>query len=57
MLLNPLTVIIEQLREVAVYGRAPDWTYLAIYFSVAIGMLAFGIIIFRRARRGFADVL
>jgi len=55
--LNPLSFIIDQAREVALWGRMPDWTGLGLY---ALGALVFtyvGFGVFMTARRGFADVL
>lgn len=55
--LNPLTFIIEQTREVLIWGRLPDWTGLAIYF-VGAGIFAWlGYFWFQKTRKGFADVL
>lgn len=55
--LNPLTFIIDQAREVAFWGRLPDWSGLGLY---ALGALVFayvGFAVFQKTRRGFADVL
>ncbi|MFD0739044.1 ABC transporter permease [Lysobacter koreensis] len=55
--LNPLTFIIDQAREVAYWGRLPDWQGLLLY---AVGALLFayaGFAVFQKTRRGFADVL
>lgn len=54
---NPLTLVIEQLRAVAIFGQAPDWPALAAYTAGAYAFAWFGLYVFRRARRGFADVL
>lgn len=54
---NPLTYIIESLRDVLVWGRMPNWTGLAIY-TLAATIIAFaGYAWFQRTRKGFADVL
>lgn len=56
-MLNPLTMIIEQLRAVLLDGGSPDWGGLMLY-SVGAGLvLAFGAWAFKRMRGGFADVL
>ncbi|MDH3638711.1 MAG: ABC transporter permease [Gammaproteobacteria bacterium] len=57
MYLNPLTVIVEQLRNVVIWGRAPDWLDLSVYFVVAGGLTWFGYWWFQRTRRAFSDVL
>ncbi|WP_306150202.1 MULTISPECIES: ABC transporter permease [unclassified Roseibium] len=54
---NPLTFIIEQSRHVVFTGTAPDWTGLAIYYVVSLGVAAAGFAAFQRMRRGFSDVL
>ena len=55
--LNPITFVIEQFRDLALWGRLPNWAGLGIYtaaaFAFAWGSLAW----FQKTRRGFADVL
>lgn len=55
--LNPLTFIIEQSRDVLLWGVMPNWGGLAIYlfFSIVVAWLGFAW--FQKTRRGFADVL
>lgn len=55
--LNPLSVIVEQTRAVALYGAMPDWQALGWYALVACIVAQLGFLWFQRARRGFADVL
>ena len=57
MLLNPLTFIIEQAREVLIWGHLPNWVGLFAYQSGAIMIAWFGYIWFQKTRKGFADVL
>jgi len=54
---NPLTFIIEQAREVLIWGHRPDWAGLGIYTLIAIAVAWAGYAWFQRTRRGFADVL
>jgi lipopolysaccharide transport system permease protein len=54
---NPLTFIIEQAREVLIWGRVPNWTGLGIYTAVAMAIAWAGYIWFQKTRKGFADVL
>jgi lipopolysaccharide transport system permease protein len=54
---NPLTFIIEQAREVLIWGRLPDWTGLGIYTLAAIAVAWAGYAWFQKTRKGFADVL
>jgi lipopolysaccharide transport system permease protein len=55
--LNPLTFIIEQARDVLMWGRLPDWEGLGIYVAVSIIFAWAGYAWFQKTRRGFADVL
>lgn len=57
LLLNPLTFIIEQAREVAIWGRLPDWTGLLVYSLISLLLAWLGFWVFQKMRRGFADVL
>ncbi|WP_155951974.1 ABC transporter permease [Pseudoxanthomonas suwonensis] len=54
---NPLTLIIDQAREVVIWGRMPDWGALGLYTVcvTVLAILALGL--FRRMRGGFGDVL
>jgi lipopolysaccharide transport system permease protein len=54
---NPLTFIIEQAREVLIWGHLPDWMGLGIYTLVAIIVAWAGYAWFQKTRKGFADVL
>ncbi|MEE9412722.1 MAG: ABC transporter permease [Methylococcales bacterium] len=57
MLLNPLTFIIIQAREVLIWGHLPDWKGLGIYMLIAIVIAWVGYAWFQKTRKGFADVL
>jgi len=57
MLLNPLTFIIEQFRNVLIWGNAPDWTGLGLYLAFGVSVAWAGFFWFQKTRRGFADVL
>lgn len=54
---NPLTFIIEQVREVLIWGRLPDWMGLARYSLMSLITVWVGYAWFQRTRKGFADVL
>lgn len=56
-MLNPLTLVIEQLRAVLLDGGSPDWLALALYSVAACLVLAAGAWSFKKMRGGFADVL
>ena len=57
LVLNPLTLPIEQAREVLIWGRAPDFAALALYGVVAFAIAGAGLAWFQATRKGFADVL
>ncbi len=54
---NPLTPIIDQARNVMLWGMVPDWLALAKYLLVATCVMYAGRAWFMATRRGFADVL
>jgi lipopolysaccharide transport system permease protein len=57
LMANPLTFIIEQSREVLIWGRLPDWMGLGWYTIVAAAIAWTGYAWFQKTRKGFADVL
>lgn len=57
MMANPLTFIIEQAREVLIWGHLPDWLGIGIYTLIACAIAWLGFIWFQKTRKGFADVL
>ncbi len=57
MNLNPLTLIIEQVRAVLLLGQWPDWAALGIYAAVAALFAMAAATFFQLTRKGFADVL
>ena len=52
-----MTYIIENFRNVVLYGKSLDWQFFGISCAVAIGIYLLGRIVFMRAKEGFADVL
>lgn len=57
LFLNPLTFVIEQSRNVLIWGSLPDWSGLAIYTLVSLCVAWLGLLAFKSMRSGFADVL
>jgi len=55
--LNPLTFVIEQTRDVVIWGKLPDWPGLLVYTLCSLAIAWLGFAWFQRTRRGFADVL
>lgn len=54
---NPLTFIIEQAREVLIWGHLPDWLGLGVYTLISVSIASAGYSWFQKTRKGFADVL
>lgn len=54
---SPLTIPIEQAREVLLAGHPPQWGLLAAYALLAVVVAWLGAAWFRATRKGFADVL
>ncbi len=54
---NPLTFMIEQAREVLIWGRLPNFIGLGMYTVVAMAVAWAGYAWFQKTRKGFADVL
>ena len=55
--LNPLTFIIEESRNVLIFGKTPNWTGWAIAVFAGFLISATGFWWFQKTRKGFADVL
>jgi ABC-type polysaccharide/polyol phosphate export systems, permease component len=57
MMANPLTLVIEQSRQVLIYGLQPDFHALLILSLVSIFTCCTGLWFFNKTRKGFSDVL
>ncbi|MDD5181288.1 MAG: ABC transporter permease [Gallionellaceae bacterium] len=57
LMLNPLTFIVEQFRLVLFYGQMPAMKGLAIYFVLASLFAWVSLVLFRRLRPTFADMV
>lgn len=57
LFLNPITLIVEQVRTVLIWGLQPDWVSMGYYTLVAILITWSGWAWFNKTRKGFADVL
>ena len=56
-LLNPLTGVVEGLRSVLVFDRAPDWNVVGISAALIAGVCAIALLLFKRTDKYFADVI
>ncbi len=54
---NPLTFIVEQMRQVLIWGNWPDGFGLFIYFCLSSVIFATGWLWFVKTSKGFSDVL
>ena len=55
--LNPLTYIIEESRNILLFGQLPQWGSLFVAMVIGALMAAGGYWVFQKTRKGFADVL
>ena len=57
LMLNPLTVAIEETRRILMDGQAPQWETLGIYSIAGLLITWAGYAWFQKTRKGFANVL
>ncbi len=57
IMLNPLTFIIEQSREVLIWGKSPNWKGMGLYSLISLLIAWMGYAWFQKTRKGFADVI
>lgn len=57
MQMSPLTLTVEQARDVMIWGKGIDWGPWLIYFSISMLIAWLGFAWFQMTRKGFADVL
>ena len=57
MQINPLTFIIEQAREVMIFGGTIDWSVFFMWLLSSMFLAWAGFSWFQKTRKGFADVL
>ncbi|MEF2147674.1 ABC transporter permease [Aquilutibacter rugosus] len=55
--LNPITFIVNQLRDVTIWGEMPKFSGLLLYTLMSLAVMTIGYIIFTSVKKGFADVL
>jgi lipopolysaccharide transport system permease protein len=56
LMLNPVAGIIENFRA-CLFGRAFDWTALAVSVFITMVLLVYSAYSFRRMERTFADIV
>lgn len=57
ILLNPLSFLVEQARQILVFGNSPDFVNLVLYTAVTFIIAQLSLKWFSRTKKGFADVL
>ena len=55
--LNPLSAIVEGFRSSIVFGRAPDWTLVAVSVAITLTTFTGAFVMFKRMDKYFADVI
>lgn len=55
--LNPLTLMIEQTRDLLIWGREPELLFLLGYGLISLIVAWGGFAFFQKTRKGFSDVL
>ena len=56
-LLNPLTGVVEGLRSVLVFDRAPDWNVVGISAALIAALFLGSLLLFKSTDKYFADVI
>ena len=57
LFINPITLIVEQVRAVLIWGNQPNWIGLSYYTFASLLIYWGGWLWFAKTRKGFADVL
>lgn len=55
--LNPITIVIQQTRDVIILGVMPNWISWGFYCLVGLTLAWLGLWCFQKGRSGFADVM
>jgi lipopolysaccharide transport system permease protein len=55
--LNPISLIVQQSREVLLWGRLPDWGALGLYLIAGWAVAWLGFAWFMKTKKGFANVV
>ena len=57
LLCNPLTPMVDQARDVLLFGNLPNWQLSALLWLISWCICHFGLVWFLKTKKGFADVL
>ncbi len=56
-MLNPLTGVVEGLRSVLVFGRAPEWDVVMVSAAIIAAIFVGALLLFKSTDKFFADVI
>jgi ABC-type polysaccharide/polyol phosphate export permease len=56
-MLNPLTGVVEGLRAVLVFGRAPEWDVVVVSAALIAAIFVGALVLFKSTDKYFADVI
>ena len=56
-MLNPITPVVDNMRQIVIWGQMPDWTSLVLGILISLGIGFGGLIWFRKTKKAFADVM
>ncbi len=57
VMLNPIAIVLEQARDVLLWGKVPDMTTYGVFLIISTLIAWLGFAWFQKTRKGFADVL
>ncbi len=57
ILLNPMTLVVQSVRDVVIYNKVPPVGYLLGMFVMAVIFILIGYMIFKRIERGIAEAI
>ena len=57
LVFNPMIPIVAGYQNVLLYNRAPDWAGLSVIALIALALLAFSLLLFRKASPEMVDQL
>lgn len=55
--INPLSIVVDQTRNLFLFGQVPDVYPMLILYAAAIAIFQLGLVWFSNTKKGFADVL
>lgn len=55
--INPMALIVEETRNILLYGNSPSWKNLGIMFCISLIIFHLGLCWFRFVKKGFANAM